>query len=121
LANEQKWATSFREKEVTVIFKRSKPHDVLVVRFAIQSTAETKIMASFSRRLASQFLRYSLTNWKLQKRLKRCIGGTTFVEVLKTAEMLPCAEKFLKSRFIVVGKSAIAVYISLVLTEKIIF
>ena len=43
------------------------------------------------------------------------------MEVLKTAEMLPCAEKFLKSRFIVVGKSAIAVYISLVLTEKIIF
>jgi len=39
-------------------------------------------------------------------------AGMTFVEVLEAAAMHPCFQKFLKSRFVVVGKSAITLYIS---------
>jgi len=38
---------------VTITFKRSKTHDVLVVKVASRSTTETRIMASISHRLAS--------------------------------------------------------------------
>jgi len=40
---------------------------------------------------------------ELAKRLKRYIGGTTFVEVLKAGEIFACSEKFLQSRFIALG------------------
>jgi len=43
------------------------------------------------------------------------------VEGLKAPEVLACSEKFLKGRFIITGKSAITLYMSLVLTEKINF
>jgi len=35
----------------------------------------------------------------------------TFVDVLEDTSILACYEKFLKSRFIVIGKSAITLYI----------
>jgi len=41
-----------------------------------------------------------------------CIGGMTFVEVLKASIILACFKNFLKSRFVVIGKYAIALYIS---------
>jgi len=39
-----------------------------------------------------------------------CIGGMTFVEVLEANTILACFENFLKSSFMVIGKSAITIY-----------
>jgi len=58
---------------------------------------------------------------EVAKRLKRCISGATFVEVLQAAEILSVLKYFLKSRFIVIGKFAITLHIYLVLTAKIFF
>jgi len=40
-----------------------------------------------------------------------CTGGMTFVEVLKATAILACFENFLKSRYTVIGKSAVTLYI----------
>jgi len=53
--------------------------------------------------------------------LKRCKGWTSFVEVLEAAKILACSGTLLKSRFKFMGKSAITLYISLVLTGEIVF
>jgi len=49
--------------------------------------------------------------------VKRCKDGMTFAEVLDATTALACFEK-LKSTLKVIGKSAIALYISFELKEK---
>jgi len=50
--------------------------------------------------------------------MKICTGGMTFVEVLEATTRLACFEKFLQSRFIVIGRSAITFYISCLKRKK---
>jgi len=53
--------------KVTILFKWSKAHDILVVKITSWNITETRIMASVLHRSASCFLRYSFTNLNLQK------------------------------------------------------
>jgi len=61
-SNRSVGTTSFREREVTVRFKQSKPNMFLCLELHYEI-----LPVSFSHRLAPQFLRYSLTNQKLHK------------------------------------------------------
>jgi len=64
-------------------------------------------MASFSQGVVVSEVGLWPNKLEVAKRLKSCIGGMTFVKVLEASTILACFENFLKSKFIVIGKSAI--------------